>query len=115
MKYLQSFPRSRLTIAGAELLPDKESEGDRDTVYSFSWITNGYSKTKSGSRVAVPFTFVLDGMNIVCKFQAKFYEYGNGQHLTWGQPVGVIELVCSGDPAASGAAQDIPPLEVRFK
>lgn len=115
MKYPNLFLCSRLIIASTELLPDKESEGDRDTVYTFSWITNGYSKTKSGSRVVVPITFVLDGVNIMCKFQAKFYEYGNGQHLTWGQPVSVIELVCSSNPASSGAALETPPLEVKFK
>ena len=113
---IHTSPHSRLIIAGADLVPEKESGGDQDTVYSFSWITNGYSKTKSGSRVVVPITFALDGMNVVCKLQAKFYEYGNGQHLTWGQPVSAIELICSSDPATSGAAAlDTSPLEVKFK
>ena len=107
-------PCSRLIIEHAELTPDKEAESDRDTVYTFSWITNGYSKTKSGSRVVIPITFVLDGITILAKFQAKFYEYGNGQHLTWGQPANVIELVCSSDPVA-GAEVESPPLEIKFK
>ena len=105
---------SRLIIERAELMADKESESDRDTVYTFSWITNGYSKTKSGSRVVIPISFVLEGITILAKFQAKFYEYGNGQHLTWGQPANVIELVCSSEPVA-GAEVETPPLEIRFK
>lgn len=114
---VHTSPHSRLIVGGADLSPEKESAGDRDTVYSFSWITNGYSKTKSGSREVVPFTFALDGMNVVCKLQAKFYEYGNGQHLTWGQPVSAIELICSSDPASTSgaAALDTSPLEVKFK
>lgn len=62
---------SNLVIGGDDLSPDSSEQKDNQSVYKFTWFTNGYTPSRSGERHDVRFAFLFDGAELASSFQVS--------------------------------------------
>lgn len=101
------------------MIPDSSKEEGEYTLYTFSWLTNGFKPTPQGKRNELRVMFGFPHTEFATSFQVKFYPLSKASNLTWGTEVRRIDLEGRGIGAASsdGATPSLhlAPTNVTFK